>query len=68
MHDDIYEVDGYTVIHLGRSVPQSGDAVQRGERVAIVLDPVITTSYREIGGLHGLPLAPGFCMPVCSCV
>ena len=49
--DDIYEVDGYTAIYLGHSVPQSGDAVQHGEGVAIVLDPVITTSWRDSGVL-----------------
>ena len=42
--DDIYEVDGYTVIHSGHSVPQSGDAVQHGEGVTIVLDPGLATS------------------------
>ena len=46
---DVHVVDGYTVIHLGRSVPQSGNTVQRGEGVAIVLDPVMATSWRESG-------------------
>ena len=49
--DDIYEVDGYTVIHSGRSVPQSGDTIQRGEGVAIVLDLVMATSWRDSGAL-----------------
>ena len=44
---DIHEADGYTMIHLGRSVSQSGDTVQRGEGVAIVLDPVMATSLRD---------------------
>ena len=48
--DDVYEVDGFTVLHSGRSVPQSGDAVQRGEGVAIVLDPLMATSWRDSGG------------------
>ena len=25
--DDVYEVDGFTVLHSGHSVPQSSDAV-----------------------------------------
>ena len=48
--DDVYEVDGFTVLHSGRSIPQSGDAVQRGEGVAIVLDPLMATSWRDSGG------------------
>ena len=48
--DDVYEVDGFTVLHSGRSVPQSGDAIQRGEGVAIVLDPLMATAWRDSGG------------------
>ena len=42
--NDVYKVDGFTVLHSGRNVPQSGDAIQCGERVAIVLDPLMATS------------------------
>ena len=38
------------MLHSGRSVPQSGDAVQRGEAVAIVLDPLMATPWRDLGG------------------
>ena len=37
--DDVYEVDGFTVLHSGRSVPLSSDTFQHSEGVAIVLDP-----------------------------
>ena len=38
---DVYEVDGFTVLHSGRELPQPGDVLQRGEGVAVVLDPVM---------------------------
>ena len=47
--DDVFEMNGYTVIYLGHSVPQSGDTVQCGEGVAIVLNPVMATSWRDSG-------------------
>ena len=39
--DDVYEVDGFTMLHSGRDVPQSGDVIQCGEGVAIMLDPLM---------------------------
>ena len=36
---DVCEVDGFTVLHSGHNVPQSGDVIQHGEGVAIALDP-----------------------------
>ena len=42
---DVYEVDGFTVLHSGRSLPGSGDVLQRGEGVGIVLDPVMTQAW-----------------------
>ena len=39
--DDVYEVDGFMVLHSGRDVAQSGDVIQRSEGVAIVLDPLM---------------------------
>ena len=47
--NDVYKVDGFIVLHSGHSVPQSSDAVQCGEGVAIVLDPLMTTSWRDSG-------------------
>ena len=49
--EDIYEVDGFTVLHSGRSVPQSGEAIQRGEGVAIVLDPFIANAWKDSGSV-----------------
>ena len=46
---DAYEVGGSLVLHSGRDVPQSGDAIQRGEGVAIVLDPWMAQSWRDSG-------------------
>ena len=48
--DDIYKVDGFAVLHSGHDVPQSGDAIQHGERVAIALDPLLATAWRDSGG------------------
>ena len=47
--DDVYEVDGFTVLHSGHDVPQSGDVIQRGEGVAIVLDPLMGRLWRDSG-------------------
>ena len=41
---DVYEINGYTVLHSGRDLPGSGNALQRGEGVAIVLDPVLSVA------------------------
>jgi len=49
--NDVYEVGGSLVLHSGRSVPQSGDPIQRGEGVAIVLDPLMAQSWRDSGGI-----------------
>ena len=44
---DVYEVDGFTVLHSGRSLPGSGVVLQRGEGVGIVLDPVMTQAWHD---------------------
>ena len=49
--NDVYKVDGFTVLHSGRSVPQSGDTIQCGEGVAIVLDPLMATSWMDLGNV-----------------
>ena len=41
----MYEIDGYTVLHSGRDLPGLGDALQHGEGVAIVLDPVLSVAW-----------------------
>ena len=45
----MYEIDRYTVLHSGRDLPGLGDALQRGEGVAIVLDPVLSVAWRDAG-------------------
>ena len=46
---DVYEIDGYTVLHSDHDIPGSGDALQCGEGVAIVLDPVLSVAWRDAG-------------------
>ena len=46
---DGYEIDGYTGLHSGRDLPGSGDALQRDEGVAIVLDLVLSVAWRDAG-------------------
>jgi len=43
---DVYEVDGFTVMHSGHELPQPGE---RGEGVAVVLDPVMTQAWHDAG-------------------
>ena len=61
--DDVYKVVSFTVLQSGRCVPQFSDTIQCGEGVAIVLDLLMATS-----GETCLPLAPGLCMLIRSCV
>ena len=49
--EDVYEVDGFTVLHSGRSVPQSGKAIQHGKGVATVLDPFIANAWKDSGSM-----------------
>ena len=44
----VYEVEGFTILHSGRPIPESTPMV-RNEVVGIVLDPVMATSWRESG-------------------
>ena len=46
---DLYEVDGFTVLHSGRELPQPSNVFQRGEGVAVVLDPIMTQAWRDAG-------------------
>ena len=49
--DDAYDVDGFTVLHSGHSVPQFNDTIQHGEGVAIVLDPFFASAWKDSGGV-----------------
>ena len=46
---DLYEVDGFTVLHSGHDLPQPGNAFQCGGGVAVILDPVMTQAWRDAG-------------------
>ena len=46
---DDYNIEGYTILHSGRPVPSSGEAVDRKEGVGIVLDPGMTVAWRSAG-------------------
>ena len=44
----VYEVEGFTILHSGRPIPESTPMV-RNEGVGIVLDPAMSTSWKESG-------------------
>lgn len=46
---DVYRIDGYTVLHSGHVFPLSGDTLQHGEGVAIVLDPSMSAEWQNAG-------------------
>ena len=46
---DMYEVEGYTILHSGRPIPGDTDAVERNEGVGIVLDPQLKEAWRRAG-------------------
>ena len=43
----MYKVDVFTVLHSGHSLPGSGNALQHGEGVGIVFDPVMTQAWHD---------------------
>ncbi len=44
-----YEVDGFVILHSGRSVPVGDEAVERNDGVGIVLDPVMAQIWKDSG-------------------
>ena len=52
------------MLHSGHSVPWSGDAIQRGEGVAIVLDHLMAAAWRD-SGEHGLPYVVSARLQLC---
>ena len=46
---NIYEIEGYTILHSGRPVPGDGDIIERNEGVGIVLDPLLADAWRRAG-------------------
>ena len=54
--NDIYSVDGFTVLHSGRAEPGRGQPVERGEGVAIILDKVAAKAWSD-GGSEWKPIS-----------
>ena len=46
---DMYEVEGYTILHSGRPIPGDTDIMERSEGVGIVLDPHLAEAWRRAG-------------------
>ena len=46
---DVWEADGYTLLHFGRTLPDGDASAVRGEGVGILLDPRATTAWRKSG-------------------
>ena len=43
----VYEVKGYTILHSGCPIPGESQTAERNEGVGIVLDPQMTTAWKE---------------------
>ena len=46
---DIWQADGYTLIHSGRPLPREGESALRNEGVGIALDERATAAWKEAG-------------------
>ena len=46
---DVYEVDGFVLVHSGRPIPADGEPVQRNAGVGILLNPTMATAWRDSG-------------------
>ena len=46
--ESTYHVDGYTILHSGRPVPDESP-MRRSEGVGVVMDPKMTTAWKEAG-------------------
>ena len=44
---DVYEVDGFVLVHFGRPIPADGEPVQRNEGVGILLNPTMAAAWRN---------------------
>ena len=47
--EDVYNIDGYTMLHSGRPRPEQGERIERNEGVAIVLYPQMAEACRAAG-------------------
>ena len=48
---DIWTVDGYTLLHSGRTLPDETDPQVRNEGVGILLDRHATMAWKMLGRL-----------------
>ena len=55
--NNMYEVEDHLILHSGRTTPGTGEQVQRGEGVGIVLSPEAIKAWREGGG-EWMPKSP----------
>ena len=46
---DVNEVDGFVLVHSGRSIPADGEPVQRNAGVGILLNPAMVAAWRDSG-------------------
>ena len=46
---DIYDVDGFLILHSGRPVPGTGEKVERNEGVGIVMNPSMVSCWKNGG-------------------
>ena len=46
---DLYDVEGYMILHSGRPLPDDDSPMVRNEGVGIVLDCEMTAAWREAG-------------------
>ena len=46
---DIWNADGYTLLHSGRTLPGDGEPLLRNEGVGIVLDQSVTVAWKNAG-------------------
>ena len=43
----VYEVDGFVMVHSGRSLPTGDDPALRNEGVGIVMSSAVATAWRN---------------------
>ena len=46
---DVYEVDGFVLVHSGRPIPADEEPVQRNAGVGILLNPTMAAAWRDSG-------------------
>ena len=46
---DVYEVDGFVLVHSGRPIPADGESVQRNAGVGMLLNPAMAAACKDSG-------------------